>query len=296
MAALLAGARADLAEAIRSRVAGPDAAQRAQRIWQAPGRRWFSNDDPIARVQGAPSMYVGGIRALLLQSLHPLAMAGVAGHSGYRDDPWGRLQRTSDYVATTTFARISEAEAMIARIRQIHSHIKGRLPDGRAYAASDPHLLMWVHCAEIQSFLAAHQAYVRPRLSPAEADQYVEQTGLPAALLGVVDPPRSVAELSARLASYVDELEFSDATADVIDLLITNPPLEPPLTLGYRTLAAGAVASLPADARDLLGLGGSPVVDALWRRPLGTLATTAVRWALGQARLADGVDRDVEAD
>lgn len=290
MVDLLAGPRAALAHALRSRVAGPDAAERAQRIWHTPGARWFSNDDPIARVQGAPSMYVGGIRALLLQSLHPLAMAGVAGHSGYRDDPWGRLQRTSDYVATTTFARISEAEAMITRIRGIHARIRGRLPDGREYAASDPRLLMWVHCAEIQSFLAAYQAYARPRLTAAEADRYVEQTGLPAALLGVVDPPRSVAELSARLASYVDELEFSEATADVIDLLITNPPLAWPMQAGYRMLATGAVAILPTDARELLGLGGSRFGDALWRRPLGTVSTAAVRWALGQARLADGVD------
>ena len=98
--------------------------ERARRcIWRAPGERWFSNADPIVRVHGAPTMYIGGIRALLLQSLHPLAMAGVAGHSGYQDDPWGRLQRTAEYVVTTTFARKVDVEKMIEHVRRFHSYV-----------------------------------------------------------------------------------------------------------------------------------------------------------------------------
>src|SRR5660398_202713 len=104
-------------------------------------------------------MYVGGIRALLLQALHPLAMAGVAGHSGFKGDPWGRLQRTSEYIAVTTFGRIDDAERVIARIRGIHRRVNGTAPDGRPYAASDPHLLKWVHIAEIESFLTAYQTF-----------------------------------------------------------------------------------------------------------------------------------------
>lgn len=277
--------REALAREIRSRVAGPDARERADRIWASSGERWFTNEDPIARVNGHASMYVGGIRALLLQSLHPLAMAGVAGHSGYRDDPWGRLQRTSDYVATTTFATIPDAEAMISRVRSIHARIRGHLPDGRAYAASDPHLLAWVHAAEIDSFLAAHQAYGTTPLTPAESDTYVEQAALTARILGVEEPPTTYRELQQTLSSYGGELEYGEATSDVVELLIENPPLPPALRPGYRMLAAGAVAILPTTARRLLGLPTSRAGDAVVRRPLGHISTTAVRWALGQAEI-----------
>ena len=118
-------------------------------------------------------MFVGGMRALLLQSLHPLAMAGVAGHSGYRGDPWGRLARTSTFLATTTFATADDAQAMVDKVRSIHERVRGKAPDGRPYAASDPHLLRWVHIAEIDSFLRSHQRYGRVPLTPERADGYV---------------------------------------------------------------------------------------------------------------------------
>lgn len=226
--------REQLAEAIRKRVAGSDRKDRADLIWRALGERWFTNADPIVEVQGAPTMDIGGIRALLLQSLHPLAMAGVAGHSGYQDDPWGRLQRTADYVATTTFARKEDVEKMISHVRRIHDHIKGELPDGRPYAASDPHLLTWVHCAEIESFLTAYQNLSPHPLKPVQCDTYVAQTAISAKMLGVTNPPRSVDELYKLMASYGLELEFSPATADVIDLLIDNPPLSSPNEMGLR--------------------------------------------------------------
>ena len=104
-------------------------------------------------------MFVGGIRALLVQSLHPLAMAGVAAHSGYKGDPWGRLQRTSTFLATTTFGTVEHAEELIERVRAIHERVRGTAPDGRPYAASDPHLLRWVHITEVDSFLAAYQRF-----------------------------------------------------------------------------------------------------------------------------------------
>src|SRR5256885_2577846 len=100
-------------------------------------------------------MFIGGIRALLLQSLHPLAMAAVAQHSDYKGDPWGRLQRTSYFLAVTTFGRTEDAMAAIARVRAVHARVTGFAADGRPYAASDPHLLTWVHIAEADSFLRA---------------------------------------------------------------------------------------------------------------------------------------------
>ena len=121
-------------------------------------------------------MFVGGLRALLLQSLHPAAMRAVAEHSGYRGDMWGRLARTSTFLAMTTFGHAEDAQAAVAAVRQIHERVTGTMPDGTPYRASDPHLLGWVHVAEVDSFLRAHQAYGRRPLDDAEIDEYVAQT------------------------------------------------------------------------------------------------------------------------
>src|SRR5213082_1970 len=124
--------RSWLGDELFHRVAGPEGAERHAQI-NAAGERWFSEGRPIRQVHGDAAMFVGGLRALLLQSLHPLAMAGVAGHSGFRGDPWGRLQRTSHFLAVTTFGTASEAEAMIGRIRSIHARVTGIASDGRPY-------------------------------------------------------------------------------------------------------------------------------------------------------------------
>src|SRR5947208_3124314 len=130
--------RSRIGPARLERVAGPEGPARRRVINAAGGERWFGEARPIRRVHGDSSMFIGGIRALLLQSLHPLAMAAVAGHSGYRGDPWGRLQRTSYFLAVTTFGRTDDARAAIARVRAVHEHVTGTAPDGRPYAASDP--------------------------------------------------------------------------------------------------------------------------------------------------------------
>src|ERR1700760_2041991 len=123
------------------RVAGPEGARNRRRIHNTPGPRWFGEDRPIRRVHADASMFVGGLRALLLQSLHPLAMAGVAAHSGYRGDPWGRLQRTSYFLGVTAFGTADDANRAIERVKQVHERVRGIAPDGRSYSASDPHLL-----------------------------------------------------------------------------------------------------------------------------------------------------------
>src|ERR1700690_3910917 len=133
--------RARLGAASFQRVAGPQGPGRRTVIHQGEGERWFDAGRPIRRVHGDSSMFIGGITALLLQSLHPLAMAAVAGHSGYRGDPWGRLQRTSYFLAVTAFGRTGDAQETIQRIRGIHQRVTGTAPDGRPYAASDPRLL-----------------------------------------------------------------------------------------------------------------------------------------------------------
>lgn len=273
-------ARRQLAGALRSRVAGDDAAAKAAVIWGAEGERWFTPDDPVWRVHADAAMFPGGIRALLLQSLHPLAMAGVAGHSGFKGDPWGRLQRTSEFLATTTFGTIEHAETQIARVRAIHERVRGKAADGRPYAASDPHLLRWVHVTEVDSFLASFQRYASEPLTDAEADLYVEQTSVVAQRLGVVDPPMTTAQLAATISAYRPELESTAASRDAARFLLLHPPLPLPARPGYAALAAGAVALLPRWARRPLRLPWLPVTELVLARPLGDAATAAVRWAM----------------
>jgi uncharacterized protein (DUF2236 family) len=128
------------------RVAGPDGPRHRERIHHAPGPRWFACDSPIARVHADAAMFIGGIRALLLQSLHPAAMRAVSEHSGFRADMWERLARTSRFVAVTTFGAAEDAQVAVDAVRAIHERVTGTMPDGTRYAASDPHLLLWGHC------------------------------------------------------------------------------------------------------------------------------------------------------
>lgn len=276
----IAGVQRRLGLALRSRVAGEDADERAASIWGKPGERWFAPTDPVWRVHADASMFPGGVAALLLQSLHPLAMAGVAGHSGYKGDPWGRLQRTSHYIAIVTYGTIPDAEATIDHVRAVHDRVRGKDFRGRKYRASDPHLLAWVHAAEIWSFLAAFRAYGEGKLSEADADTYVAQAGVPATRLGVPAPPRSVAELEAVIEGYRAELEPTPAAREAAAFLLYTPPLPVAFRPGYWTLAAGGVALLPDWARRMLAL---PMPDAAARlvgRPAGRLGAAAVRWGL----------------
>ena len=265
--------------ALRARVAGEDAPARAAVIWGRPGERWFTPQDPVWRVHADASMFPGGVAALLLQSLHPLAMAGVAGHSGYRGDPWGRLQRTSHFLATTTFGTVGDAEATIGRVRSIHDRVRGRDPLGRDYRASDPHLLRWVHVAEAHSFLTAHQRYAVQPLTASEADTYVAQSAHVAGLLGASDLPSTVAGLDAALTAYRPELEATDAARDAARFLLLNPPLPWAARPGYGLIATGGVAVLPGWARRALRLHLLGPTHAV-ASGVGRLGTRAVRWAM----------------
>ncbi|MGB3828645.1 MAG: oxygenase MpaB family protein [Ornithinimicrobium sp.] len=267
-------------QALRAKVAGDDAPTRAARIWGAEGERWFADTDPVWRVHADAAMFPAGVTALLMQMLHPLAMAGVAGHSGYKGDPWGRLQRTSNYLATTTFGTIDDAEATIGHVRSIHERVRGKDEHGRPYRASDPHLLMWVHIAEIDAFLRGYQAYAAQPLSAAEADTYVEQASVSARKLGVVDPPRTVAELNAVLDSFRPEMESTPAAREAARFLLLSPPLPWSARAGYGALAAGGVALLPTWSREMLGLPMPEVVARWVAEPLGHLGTATVRWAM----------------
>ena len=155
----MASLRTRLGHELFARVAGPDGPRHRERIHGTPGPRWFAPDSEIVRVHGDAAMFIGGIRAILLQTMHPAAMQAVADHSGYRGDMWGRLARTSHFLAVTTFGTAEHAEQSVRAVRTIHERVTGTMPDGTPYAASDPHLLAWVHAAEVDSFLLAHQTY-----------------------------------------------------------------------------------------------------------------------------------------
>src|SRR5580692_1137421 len=271
--------RRRIGASIFEKVAGPEGPDRRRVIHQGEGDRWFAEDRPIRRVHGDSSMFVGGIRALLLQSLHPLAMAGVNAHSGYRGDPWGRLQRTSYFLAVTTFGRASDAKAATERVRAIHRRVTGTAPDGRPYAASDPHLLTWVHIAEADSFLRAHTRFGRQPLDQAGRDGYVADMARIGIELGVPDPPRTEAELADRIGQYRAELTATADARDAARFLLFRPPLPAIARAPYGILAAAAVSLLPGWARRPLHLPRLPVTEAVVVRPAGRAMVHAIRWA-----------------
>lgn len=271
--------RAALAHALLSRVAGPEPDEARNRIHGAPGPRWFDPASPIGQVHADASMFVGGVRALLLQSLHPRVMTAVAEHSGYRMDPWGRLQNTATFLAVTTFGTSAAAERAVAIVKAVHKRVFGTMPDGLGYAASDPHLLSWVHLGEAESFLLAHQCYGRRPLDRAGCDEYVAQTAVVARALGVEDPPVTYAGLRAQLADFRSELGSTPAARDVATFLLHTPPLPWAVRPGYALIASGGLALLPPWARRELGIRAAPVFDPL-RRAGGAAITSTIRWAL----------------
>jgi uncharacterized protein (DUF2236 family) len=263
-----------------ARVAGPRGAQVRERIHGTPGPRWFGPDDAIRRVHGDASMFVGGLTALLLQSWHPLAMAAVAAHSGYRGDPWGRLQRTSTFLAVTTFGTAEHAQQAVDTVRAIHDRVRGVTADGLPYAASDPHLLEWVHLTEAHAFLTAHQRYGAHPLDAAGCDAYVAQGARVGRALGALDLPDTVAGLRARLDGYLPELRGTPQAREAAEFLLADPPVPVPVRLPYAVLAAASIGLLPRAARAPLGLPDRPRLDATLARAGGHAVTREVRWAL----------------
>jgi uncharacterized protein (DUF2236 family) len=276
----VAAARSHVQRLIFDLVAGPKGPATSKRIHGTPGPRWFEPDSPIRRVHGDASMYVGGIRALLLQSLHPLAMAAVDDHSGYKGDPWGRLARTSAFLATTTFGTADDAQQAIDIVRAVHRHITGTTPDGRPYRADDPHLLRWVHVAEIDSFLSAYQRYGAVPLTPAEADTYVAQAARVALGLGAVDVPTTTAELAAAIDGYRPELAPTAAAREAARFVLVRPPVPALIRAPYAVLAAAAIGLLPTWSRAPLRLPLLPVTESTVVRLAGIAAVRSLRWVM----------------
>lgn len=246
---LLSGLAATVRRILSGSPDGATAVNRAiARPLGAPG--WFGPDSAAWQVHGSVSTFLGGIRALLLQTLHPLALAGVDGHSSYRDDPFGRLHRTGAFIASTTFGSAAQAQQTVDAITRMHHRVSGVAADGRPYAATDPALLTWVHIALVDSMLQAYLDYgTNGRL---DADGYVADMAVVGSAMGVPEPPRTRADLEAAFVSFLPDLTGS-AHVDEVRRFVLRPPLSPPARAGYTVLARAAEDSMQDWARAMLG-------------------------------------------
>jgi uncharacterized protein (DUF2236 family) len=241
---------------------------------------WFGPGSAVWQVHGDPAMIVGGVRALMLQTLHPLAMAGVAEHSDYRHDPLGRLHRTGGFIGMTTFGTTPVAEQAIAQVRAIHPYVKGVAPDGRPYRADDPELLTWVHVALVDSLLWAYRRYGARPLRAADADRYLEEYAVVALELGAEWVPTSVAAVRQYLRDIRPELHAGRQAGETVRFLL-NPPLPLVIRPPYSLVAAAAVGLLPGWARRMLALPTVPLVDRVAVRPAVTAMLRTAGWVLG---------------
>lgn len=236
------------------------------------------------RVHADPASSIGGLRALLLQALHPVAMDGVARNSQFRAEPWQRLMRTAAYVNTLTFGTRREALRAVRRVRGMHRGLGGtEETTGRRYRVEDPDLLLWVHCCEVDSLLSVPRR-AGLRLTDDEADRYVAEQVIAAELIGIpaADVPASVAGLSDYFERMRPGLAVTPPARDALRLVLLPPmpawvQLLTPARPAWGTLASLAVASLPRWARRMYWLPGLGLTDA---------AATAGLHAFRQAVLA----------
>lgn len=241
---------------------------------------WFGPGSAVWAVHNGTPTVVAGIRALLMQTLHPGAMAGVHDHSRYREDPLGRLSGTVRWVLTTSFADRAQAEAGCAWVSRLHERVRGEYAGAEgetvAYEAGDADLIGWVHCVFADAFIGAHETWGGP--VPGGSDQYVREWAIAGTLMGMAEPPRSRQELDDAIAAYLPVLR-RDVRVDEAVRWLRDPPLGRAVGPVYRMMFAGAVASLPAQYRSLLGL----------RRPWWP-AITATRIALWGMRAVLGTE------
>ena len=248
----------------------------------------FGPDSVVWKVHGDfMSMMIGGISSLILQALHPLALAGVWDHSSFREDLKGRLGRTAFFIAATTYGNTDMATRAISRVRKIHDSLQGVHPDGRVYRVSDPHLLYWVHLTEAYSFLNAHRIYVNPTISESDQNQYFAEMSKISEDLGclIVDEhgndqfARTVPSVNQAIESYFPELEYSDRSKWVVDLL-ENLPADPKTYVLNRLIIKAGFYNLPDWAYPMMD---RPIPTKLERQLVNQsiqMIAKPVRWAM----------------
>ena len=225
----------------------------------------------VWRVHRDRSFPLAGIRSLMIQALHPLAMAGVAQHSDWKRDPFGRLAATSGYLLTVTYGDTASAAAVAARVRAVHTHVRGTDDvTGLGYSAESPDLLLWVHAGMVDSIVHVVQRYGRG-LSAAEADQYVLEMVPFAAILGV--PVEMVPTTVQSLREYIESvalLQATPAACDAIGVVLDPPDLSDEHRDLWREVGQVAIGTLPSWARTMYGFA-EPPDEAMEREPVRQL-------------------------
>lgn len=262
-----------------------------------PDRAFLPPDGVARRIHAdLPSMVIGGFSALLLQTLHPLAMAGVAEHSNYADDPVGRLRRTAMFVGRTSFGSVDDARQAIEQVRRVHERVRGVAPDGRPYAADDPELVTWVHVAEMTSFLAASRRYGARPVTDADADAYFAETSAVAYELGACWVPTSVHEAEAYLLRVRPGLYAGPQAMAARDFLLRGVARRPADRAVHAVIAAAAVGLLPRWARSELALPPLPLVDTSVVAPVARTFCRGLRWAVAPSGTPVEGDGHVPSD
>ena len=228
------------------------------------------------RVIGDAAAFVGGIRALVVQTAHPEVVAGVEDHSRYRNDPFGRLNRTSVYVTETTYGALPEVRAAVAAVRTAHQPVRGRSARDRPYSAGTPQMAAWVHNVLTDSFLAAYQTYGPQPLTTSEADRFVAEQAVIGALLDASPLPETAHELSTWVAEN-PALAGSEGQVNALSFL-QDPPLPLGVKIGYRPLFNAAVPTMQPAIRAVIG-----IEPARGSEQVGRSTVRALRWALGSS-------------
>jgi len=283
---LAEGRRLELGRDVRRSIGVPT----ERRARAADPDEVFLPIDAVARrVNGdLASMMIGGLSALLLQALHPLAMAGVAEHSDYANDPLGRLQRTSAFIGYTTYGTAEEARFFINRVLEVHEKVRGIAPDGRPYSAADPELVTWIHVAEVSSFLHAAQRFGPTRFTRQECDRYYEETSVIPFELGATWVPRTVDEVKAYFGRMRPEIYAGPQALAAKRFLLRGVATRPEDRALYAVLAAAAVSLLPHWAKSELRFPTVPLADRLVTVPLGLALCAGLRWALALPEALQG--------
>lgn len=249
-------------------------------------RGFFGPDSVTWQVHSdLPSMLIGGVGALLIQTLHPLAMAGVTDHSNFREDPKRRLAMTARFIAVTTYGGTPLAERAIRGVRKVHERVIGTAPDGRPYSANDPKLLTWVHTAEAASFLRGYQRYSGEPLSDRDCDRYLAEMSVIAARLGADQVPQSVAEVRAYYRAMQPELDAGQQARETVDFLMHDPTAEPADQLARSVLIRASIGILPGWAKRKLDLAHSTLAHRAVVTPAAKLISSLIRWIEGPSPL-----------
>lgn len=258
---------------------------------------YFGPDSVAWKVHSHPIILVGGFRALMIQALHPLAMAGVTHFSDFRENPLKRLRQTAGYVHTVVWADTATVNNLADRVNSIHSRVRGTDPvTGGEYSATDPATLLWVHCAEAHSFLDAYRTF-GGSLTSAEQDQYLAEYVVAGELIGIprADIPASVGEYREYFKSMLPELRTSETARDTVSFVarprLRSVPIKKwPFALNLKFVGRAAVTRMPRSLREMAGLPepgiGDWSIDHLTRTN-----AKAIELAMKSDRVADAFGR-----